>query len=310
MLKNYSNNDKQISMKLKKILKNKYIPVESNDDTSNQTSNEADFLALRIIDNLIRFNQSFRLSQVAIKANMGKYNKKVGGALKSQKKKKQSTEKEKEAKEAEDDEWIKNKLKQYEAEEKEGKSKAQMKIEAMHLKTLKEQEQEQKKFEAEEKEQEQKKFEAEEKEKTKEKEKEAKELEEQLNQFDSDNKFPSSFESMLSAYSLMENINRNYRDLRPIFNNLSVPVYNDLKNILTDSNDLISKSIKSLYGSKSIHTQKNIFNNINDFNDKLKDIVNTFESIYNDFQQRKQTFNTNIRTGSGGFGYLSKIRNI
>jgi len=256
MLKNFSNNDKQISMKLKKILKNKYIPVESNDVTSNQTDNQADFLALRIIDNLIRFNQSFRLSQVAIKANMGKYNKK-GGTIE-------------------------------EAEEKANrKSKAQMKIEAMALKQSEEQEQKQKKNEA----------------------KEAKELEEQLNQFDSDNKFPSSFESMLSAYSLMENINRNYRDLKPIFNNLSVPVYNDLKDILTDSNDLISKSIKSLYGSKSVHTQKNIFNNINDFNDKLKDIVNTFESIYNDFQQRKQTFNTNIRAGSG-FGYLSKIRNI
>ena len=135
MLKNYSNNDKQISMKLKKILKNKYIHVESNDDTSNQTSNQADFLALRIIDNLIRFNQSFRLSQVAIKANMGKYNKK-GGTIpelsESSQKKKQSTEKAKEAKEAEDDEWIKNKLKQYEAEEKANKkSKAQKAIDAL-----------------------------------------------------------------------------------------------------------------------------------------------------------------------------------
>ena len=77
MLKNYSNNDKKIANKLKKILKNNYKPVENVDDTNlntNQTDNQADFLALRIIDNLIRFNQSFRLSQVAIKANMGKYN--------------------------------------------------------------------------------------------------------------------------------------------------------------------------------------------------------------------------------------------
>jgi len=292
MLKNWSNNDKQISMKLKKILKNKYIPVESNDDTSNQTDNQADFLALRIIDNLIRFNQSFRLSQVAIKANMGKYNKKGGTITElsesSQKKKKNTEKAKKQAKSVAEDDSSEAEDDSDDEEKANRKSKAQMKIEAMALKQSEEQEQKQKKNEA----------------------KEAKELEEQLNQFDSDNKFPSSFESMLSAYSLMENINRNYRDLRPIFNNLSVPVYNDLKNILTDSNDLISKSIKSLYGSKSIHTQKHIFNNINDFNDKLKDIVNTFESIYNDFQQRKQTFNTNIRTGSGGFGYLSKIRNI
>ena len=292
MLKNWSNNDKQISMKLKKILKNKYIPVESNDDTSNQTDNQADFLALRIIDNLIRFNQSFRLSQVAIKANMGKYNKKGGTITElsesSQKKKKNTEKAKKQAKSVAEDDSSEAEDDSDDEEKANRKSKAQMKIEAMALKQSEEQEQKQKKNEA----------------------KEAKELEEQLNQFDSDNKFPSSFESMLSAYSLMENINRNYRDLRPIFNNLSVPVYNDLKDILTDSNDLISKSIKSLYGSKSIHTQKHIFNNINDFNDKLKDIVNTFESIYNDFQQRKQTFNTNIRTGSGGFGYLSKIRNI
>lgn len=292
MLKNYRNNDKQISMKLKKILKNKYIPVESNDDTSNQTDNQADFLALRIIDNLIRFNQSFRLSQVAIKANMGKYNKKGGTITElsesSQKKKKNTEKAKKQAKSVAEDDSSEAEDDSDDEEKANRKSKAQMKIEAMALKQSEEQEQKQKKNEA----------------------KEAKELEEQLNQFDSDNKFPSSFESMLSAYSLMENINRNYRDLKPIFNNLSVPVYNDLKDILTDSNDLISKSIKSLYGSKSVHTQKNIFNNINDFNDKLKDIVNTFESIYNDFQQRKQTFNTNIRTGSGGFGYLSKIRNI
>jgi len=82
MLKNYSNNDKKIAIKLKKLLKNNYKPVENVDDTnlnSTQTDNQADFLALRIIDNLIRFNQSFRLSQVAIKANMGKYNKKGSG---------------------------------------------------------------------------------------------------------------------------------------------------------------------------------------------------------------------------------------
>ena len=79
MIKNYSNNDKKISMKLKKILQKNYTPVETVDDTnltSNQTDTQADFLALRIIDNLIRFNQSFRLSQVPIKANMGKYKKK------------------------------------------------------------------------------------------------------------------------------------------------------------------------------------------------------------------------------------------
>ena len=81
MLKNYNDNDKKIAIKLKKLLKNNYKPVENIDDTNlntNQTDNQADFLALRIIDNLIRFNQSFRLSQVAIKANMGKYNKKGG----------------------------------------------------------------------------------------------------------------------------------------------------------------------------------------------------------------------------------------
>ena len=83
MLKNYSNNNKKIAMKLKKILKSKYTPVEDVDNTnltSNQTDNQADFLALRVIDNLIRFNQSFRLSQVPIKANMGKYNKKKKGS--------------------------------------------------------------------------------------------------------------------------------------------------------------------------------------------------------------------------------------
>jgi hypothetical protein len=75
MIKNYLNQDKKIAIKLKKILQKNYTPVENVDDTnltSNQTDNQADFLALRVIDNLIRFNQSFRLSQVPIKANMGK----------------------------------------------------------------------------------------------------------------------------------------------------------------------------------------------------------------------------------------------
>jgi len=95
MLKNYSNNDKKISIKLKKLLKNNYKPVENVDDTnlnSTQTDNQADFLALRIIDNLIRFNQTFRLSQVAIKANMGKYNKK-GGMIEQESKSKSKKEK-------------------------------------------------------------------------------------------------------------------------------------------------------------------------------------------------------------------------
>ena len=90
MIKNYSNNDKKISMKLRQILKKNYTPVETVVDTnlnSNQTDSQSDFLALRVIDNLIRFNQSFRLSQVPIKANIGKYKKKgsgvkfVGGVL-------------------------------------------------------------------------------------------------------------------------------------------------------------------------------------------------------------------------------------
>ena len=84
MLKNYNDNDKKIAIKLKKILKNNYKPVENVDGTNlntNQTDSQADFLALRIIDNLIRFNQSFRLSQVAIKANMGKHNKKKGSGV-------------------------------------------------------------------------------------------------------------------------------------------------------------------------------------------------------------------------------------
>jgi hypothetical protein len=55
--------------------------------------------------------------------------------------------------------------------------------------------------------------------------------------------------------------------------------------------------------------QKTISYNIDDYRDKFNKIVSTFDNIYNDFNQRKQTFNTNIKTGSG-FGYLSKIRNI
>ena len=45
------------------------------------------------------------------------------------------------------------------------------------------------------------------------------------------------------------------------------------QDILYDSNDIISKSIKSLYGTVhkgAVHTQKNILNNLDDFNDKLK----------------------------------------
>ena len=46
MLKNYSNNDKKIANKLKKILKNNYKPVENVDDTNlntNQTDSNSDF---------------------------------------------------------------------------------------------------------------------------------------------------------------------------------------------------------------------------------------------------------------------------
>ena len=80
MIKNYPNTDKKIAIKLKKILQKNYTPVDETDTSlsSNQSDSQADFIALRIIDNLIRFNQSYRLSQVAIKANMGKYNKKGG----------------------------------------------------------------------------------------------------------------------------------------------------------------------------------------------------------------------------------------
>ena len=139
--------------------------------------------------------------------------------------------------------------------------------------------------------------------------KEQKDLEELLNQFDVDSKFPSSFELLFSSYSLIQNIDRNYRDLRPIFNNLSVPVFNDLNDVLNETDELIKKSVKTFHLGKVSHMQKTISYNIDDYRDKFNKIVSTFDNIYNDFQQRKQTFNTNIKTGSG-FGYLSKIRNI
>ena len=53
----------------------------------------------------------------------------------------------------------------------------------------------------------------------------------------------------------------------------------------------------------------NIAYNIDDYIEKFNKIVSTFKNIYDDFKQRKQTFNTNIKTGSG-FDYLAKIRNI
>ena len=77
-----------------------------------------------------------------------------------------------------------------------------------------------------------------------------------LNEFTSDNKFPSSFEALLSAYSLIHTIQRNYRDKRPIFNNLSVPVFNDLNYILEESRDILKKSIMKLNIGKSGHTKK------------------------------------------------------
>ena len=141
------------------------------------------------------------------------------------------------------------------------------------------------------------------------KQKQLKDLEEQLKEFNGDSKFPSSFEALLSAYSLIQNIDRNYRDLRPIFNNLSVPVFNDLNNVLDETNELIKKSVKSFNVGNSSWTKKSISYNIDDYRDKFNKIVSTFNNIYNDFKQRKQTFNTNIKTGSG-FAYLSKIRNI
>ena len=51
----------------------------------------------------------------------------------------------------------------------------------------------------------------EEEEQIKEEKQKRKELEEQINQFDGDYKFPSSFESLLNSYSLIQNIDRNYR---------------------------------------------------------------------------------------------------
>ena len=134
-------------------------------------------------------------------------------------------------------------------------------------------------------------------------------MEEQLNEFNGDNKFPSSFEALLSAYSLIQNIDRNYRDLRPIFNNLSVPVFNDLNDVIDETNELIEKSVKSFDVGKIEWKKRAISYNIDDYRDKFNKIVSTFNNIYNDFKQRKQTFNTNIKTGSG-FDYLSKIRNI
>ena len=82
--------------------------------------------------------------------------------------------------------------------------------------------------------------------------------EELINQFDGDSKFPSSFESLLNAYSLIQNIGRNYRDLRPIFNNLSVLVFNDLNDVLDETNELIKKSVESFNVGKSAHTKKKL----------------------------------------------------
>ena len=138
---------------------------------------------------------------------------------------------------------------------------------------------------------------------------ERKELEDKLNQFDGDNKVSSSFEALLNANSLIQNIDRNYRDLRPIFNNLSVLVFNDLNDVLDETNELIKKSVKSFNIGKSAHMKTNISFNLDDYIEKFNKIVSTFKNIYDDFKQRRQTFNTNIKTGSG-FGYLTKIRNI
>jgi hypothetical protein len=114
---------------------------------------------------------------------------------------------------------------------------------------------------------------------------------------------------LLNSYSLLQNIDRNYKDLRPIFNNLSVPVFNDLNDIIDETNELIEKSVKSFNVGNSPWKKSSISYNIDDYKDKFNKIVSIFNNIYNDFQQRKQTFNTNMKTGSG-FGYLSKIRNI
>ena len=281
MIKNYSNNDKKIAMKLKRILINHYMPVENVDDgnqTATQTDNQSDFLALRIIDNLIRFNQSFRLSQVAIKAKMGKYKKKTGGVV--------ETEIEDLA-QPKSPSKVRNLIDGINQKETEYKSANNTPIKS---KTPKKTNKADKKADEE-------------------TIPEAEELDSLLNQFDSDNKFPSSFETLLNAYSLLQNIDRNYKDLRPIFNNLSVPVFNDLNDIIDETNELIKKSVKSFNLGKSPHMKKNISYNIDDYIDKFNKIVSTFNNIYNDFKQRKQTFNTNIKTGSG-FGYLSKIRNI
>ena len=352
MLKNYSNNDKKIAIKLKKILKNNYKPVENVDGTNlntNQTDNQADFLALRIIDNLIRFNQSFRLSQVPIKANMGKYNKK-GGMIEQESKSKSKKEKyrelakkikqkqeqeqeqkeEKELKEKEKskakdtkiaqgllDNIIKDAVKKADKVKKEQKARDTKNALENITKVLdkkadkvkkEEEEEEAKKKQKEEAKKQKEEAKKEQEEKAK-KQKDLEELENKLNEFDGDNRFPSSFESLISAYGLMESINRNYRDLRPIFNNLSVPVYNDLNDVLDETSELIKKSIKTFHLGKVSHMQKIISNNIDDYKDKFNKIVSTFDNIYNDFQQRKQTFNTNIKTGSG-FDYLTKIRNI
>jgi len=280
MIKNYTNNDKKIAMKLKRILINHYMPVENVDDgnqTTTQTDNQADFLALRIIDNLIRFNQSFRLSQVAIKAKMSKYKKK-GSVV--------ETEIEDLA-QPKSPSKVRNLVDGINQKETEYKSANNTPIKS---KTPKKTNKEDKKADEE-------------------TIPEAEELDSLLNQFDSDNKFPSSFEALLNAYSLLQNIDRNYKDLRPIFNNLSVPVFNDLNDIIDETNELIKKSVKSFNLGKSPHMKKNISYNIDDYIDKFNKIVSTFNNIYNDFKQRKQTFNTNIKTGSG-FGYLSKIRNI
>ena len=325
MLKNYSNNDKKISIKLKKLLKNNYKPVENVDDTnlnSTQTDSNSDFLALRIIDNLIRFNQTFRLSQVAIKANMGKNNKK--GGMIEQESKSEKELKEKEKSKAKDtkiaqgllDNIIKDAVKKADKVKKEQKARDTKNalenitkvLDKKADKVKKEQEEKAKKEQEEEAKKEQEEKAKKEQEEKAKKQKDLEELEDKLNEFDGDNRFPSSFESLISAYGLMESINRNYRDLRPIFNNLSVPVFNDLNDVLNETNELIKKSVKSFNLGKSPHMKKNIAYNIDDYRDKFNKIVTTFDNIYNDFNQRKETFNTNI-TGSG-FGYLSKIRNI
>jgi hypothetical protein len=293
MLKNYKDNDKRTAQKIRSIILNKYKPVDDEtEQINNQTDNRADFLGLRIIDNLIRFNQSFRLSQVAIKANMSRSDKKddkkddddmKGGMVTRSKRGVHEEEK------AEEKNLIQKTLENLTQKKQEKKPKKEEK--ATDIKKIAQGlldniiKDAAKKADAPEK------------------------LEKELNQLDGDGKFSQSFESLLSAYSLMENIRKNYRDLRPIFNELSVPIFNDLKDILDDSNDLMSKSIKTLYKGRSVHTQKSISANLDYYNDRLDQIIKIFDSIYDDFQQRKQTFNTNIRTGAG-FSYLKQIRKI